>query len=47
MALDFDTMQQEMFAAAAGKNIAGILFIDDSRAPGFLREEMLEPVADA
>jgi ABC-type glycerol-3-phosphate transport system substrate-binding protein len=47
VALDYDTMQQKIFAAAAGKNIADILFIDDSWAPGFLKEEMLEPVADA
>jgi len=47
VALDYDTMQQKIFAAAAGKNIADILFIDDSWVPGFLKEEMLEPVADA
>jgi len=47
VALDYDTMQQKIFAAAAGKNIADILFIDDSWMPGFLKEDMLEPVADA
>jgi ABC-type glycerol-3-phosphate transport system substrate-binding protein len=47
VALDYDTMLQKIFAAAAGKNIADILFIDDSWLPGFLKEEMLEPVADA
>lgn len=47
VALDYDTMQQKIFAAAAGKNIADILFIDTSWLPGFLKEEMLEPVADA
>jgi ABC-type glycerol-3-phosphate transport system substrate-binding protein len=47
VALDYDTMQQKIFAAAAGKNIADILFVDDSWLPGFLKEEMLEPVADA
>jgi multiple sugar transport system substrate-binding protein len=47
VALDYDTMQQKIFAAAAGKNIADILFIDDSWVPGFLKEEMLEPMADA
>jgi ABC-type glycerol-3-phosphate transport system substrate-binding protein len=47
VALDYDTMQQKIFAAAAGKNIADILFIDDSWVPGFLKEEMLESVADA
>ncbi|HEV8676035.1 MAG TPA: extracellular solute-binding protein [Methylomirabilota bacterium] len=45
--LDYDTMQQKVFAAAAGRNIADILFIDTSWLPGFLKEEMLEPVADA
>jgi ABC-type glycerol-3-phosphate transport system substrate-binding protein len=45
--LDYDTMQQKIFAAAAGRNIADILFIDTSWLPGFLKEEMLEPVADA
>jgi multiple sugar transport system substrate-binding protein len=47
VALDYDTMQQKIFAAAAGRNIADILFIDTSWLPGFLKEEMLEPVADA
>lgn len=47
VALDYDTMQQKIFAAAAGKNVADILFVDDSWMPGFLREEMLLPVADA
>jgi multiple sugar transport system substrate-binding protein len=45
--MDYDTMQQKIFAAAAGKNIADILFIDSSWLPGFLKEEMLEPLADA
>ncbi|MFB3818909.1 MAG: extracellular solute-binding protein [Candidatus Methylomirabilales bacterium] len=45
--MDYDTMQQKIFAAAAGRNIADILFIDSSWIPGFLKEEMLEPVADA
>ncbi len=30
VALDYDTMQQKIFAAAAGRNIADILFIDTS-----------------
>ncbi len=47
VALDYDTMIQKIFAAAAGKNIADILFVDDSWMPGFLKEDMLEPVADA
>lgn len=45
--LDYDTMQQKIFAAAAGKNIGDILFIDNGWIPGFLKEEMLEPVAEA
>jgi len=45
--MDYDTMQQKIFAAAAGRNIADILFVDDSWMPGFLKEEMLEPLADA
>ena len=47
VALDYDTMIQKLFAAAAGKNIGDILFVDDSWMPGFLKEDMLEPVADA
>ena len=47
VALDYDTMQQKIFASAAGKNIADILFVDDSWMPGFLKEEMLLPVADS
>jgi multiple sugar transport system substrate-binding protein len=47
VALDYDTMQQKIFAAAAGKNVADVLFVDSSWLPGFLKEEMLEPVADA
>jgi multiple sugar transport system substrate-binding protein len=46
MALDYDTMQQKIFAAAAGKNIADILFIANGWPPGFAKEDMLEPVAD-
>jgi multiple sugar transport system substrate-binding protein len=47
VAMDYDTMQQKIFAAAAGRNIGDILFIDTSWLPGFLKEEMLEPVAAA
>ncbi len=46
-ALDYETMQQKIFAAAAAKNIADVLFIDTSWVPGFLKEEMLDPVPDA
>lgn len=45
--LDYDTMQQKIFAAAAGRNIADILWIDNSWVPGFVKEGMLEPVVDA
>ncbi len=47
VALDYDTMQQKIFAAAAGKNIGDILFVDDSFVPAFLKEGLLEPLADA
>ena len=47
VALDYDTMQQKIFAAAAAKNVGDILFIDNGWIPGFLKEEMVEPVADA
>ena len=47
VALDYDTMQQKIFAAAAGKNIGDILFVDDSFVPAFLKEGLLEPMADA
>ena len=45
--LDYDTMQQKIFAAAAAKNVGDILFVDGSWVPGFLKEEMLDPVPDA
>ena len=45
--LDYDTMEQKIFAAAAGRNIADIIFIDHSWASGFLKEGMLEQVAPA
>ncbi len=45
--LDYDTMQQKIFAAAAARNVADILWIDNSWVSGFLKEEMLEPVEDA
>ncbi len=47
VAVDYDTMIQKIFAAAAAKTTADILFVDQSWLPGFLKEEMLEPVADA
>ena len=46
MALDYDTMQQKIFAAAAGKNIADVIFIANGWPPGFAKEDILEPVAD-
>jgi multiple sugar transport system substrate-binding protein len=45
--IDYDTMIQKIFAAAAAKALPDILFVDQSWLPGFLKEEMLEPVADA
>jgi ABC-type glycerol-3-phosphate transport system substrate-binding protein len=47
VALDYDTMQQKIFAAAAARNIGDILFVDNGWIPGFLKEEMVDPVADA
>ena len=47
MALDYDTMRQKVFAAAAGKNLADILFIASGWGSGFAKEEVLEPVAEA
>lgn len=44
--LNYDTMQQKIFTAAVGGKIADILFIDTSWLPGFLKEEMLEPVPE-
>ncbi|MDQ7820158.1 MAG: extracellular solute-binding protein [Armatimonadota bacterium] len=44
VAVDYDTMQQKIFAAAAAGNIADILFIDTSWLPGFLKEDLLEQV---
>lgn len=40
--LDYDTMQQKIFAAAAAGNPGDILFIDGSWVPGFLKEGLLE-----
>ena len=47
VAVDYDTMIQKIFAAAAAKALPDILFVDQSWLPGFLKEDMLEPVADA
>jgi len=47
VALDYDTMQQKIFAAAAARNVPDILFIDTSWMPGFLKEELLEQVDPA
>jgi ABC-type glycerol-3-phosphate transport system substrate-binding protein len=40
-------MIQKIFAAAAAKSLPDVLFVDQSWLPGFLKEEMLEPVPDA
>jgi len=45
--LDYDTMEQKMFAAAAAGNIADIIFIDGSWVSGFLKEGLLEGVDPA
>ena len=42
--LDYDTMEQKIFAAAAARNVADIIFIDTSWVSGFLKEGLLEPV---
>ncbi len=47
VAVDYDTMIQKIFAAAAAKITPDILFVDQSWLPGFLKEDMLEPVAGA
>jgi ABC-type glycerol-3-phosphate transport system substrate-binding protein len=47
VAVDYDTMIQKIFAAAAAKSLPDVLFVDQSWLPGFLKEEMLEPVAAA
>jgi ABC-type glycerol-3-phosphate transport system substrate-binding protein len=44
VAVDYDTMQQKIFAAAVAGNIADILFVDGSWLPGFLKEGLLEQV---
>lgn len=43
----YDTMQQKIFAAAAARDTADILFVDQSWVPGFLKEDMLEEVDPA
>src|SRR3989449_11377204 len=45
--VDYDTMVQKIFAAAAGRNIADILFIDTSWLPGFLKEDLLQRMDSA
>src|SRR2546427_12937642 len=45
--VDYDTMVQKIFAAAAGRNIADILFIDTSCLPGFLKEDLLQQMDSA
>jgi multiple sugar transport system substrate-binding protein len=47
VATDYDTMMQKIFAAAAARNVADILFIDTSWLPGFLKEELLEQLEPA
>ncbi len=45
--LDYDTMQQKIFTAAAAGNPGDILFIDGSWLPGFLKEGLLEQLDSA
>jgi multiple sugar transport system substrate-binding protein len=40
--LDYDTMEQKIFAAAAAGNVADIIMIDGSWVSGFLKEGLLE-----
>lgn len=47
VALVYDTMQQKIFAATAAREVADILFIDQSWIPGFLKEDVLDPVDPA
>ncbi len=47
VALVYDTMQQKIFASIAARDVADILFIDQSWIPGFMKEDMLEPVDSA
>ncbi len=42
--LDYDTMEQKIFAAAAAGNVADIIFIDISWMSGFVKEGLLESV---
>ncbi len=44
VAVDYDTMVQKIFAAAAARNVADILWVDMSWVPGFLKEDLFEPV---
>ncbi len=45
--LDYDTMIQKLFASAAAGKTGDILLVDRSWIPGFLKEDMLEPVSEA
>ncbi|RPJ84324.1 MAG: extracellular solute-binding protein, partial [Acidobacteria bacterium] len=47
VALDYETMKQKMLAAAAGRNIADILFVDDTFVAGFVKEGLLDPMEDS
>ena len=47
VALDYDTMKQKMFAAAAAKNIGDILFVDDTFVAAFVKEGLLDPMEDS
>src|SRR2546425_4660293 len=45
--LGYENMVQKIFAAAAGRNIADILFIHQSWLPGFLKEDLLQQMDSA
>jgi ABC-type glycerol-3-phosphate transport system substrate-binding protein len=47
VALDYETMKQKMLAAAAARNIADILFVDDTFVSGFAKEGLLDPMEPA
>ncbi len=44
---NYDTLIQKIITAMVGGDAPDILFIDRSWVPGFLKEEVLEPVPDA
>jgi multiple sugar transport system substrate-binding protein len=45
--LDYDTMEEKIFAAAAAHNVADIVFLDTGWVSGFLKEGLLDQVEPA